>query len=57
MPKPKQLNLANSRCVAIITYYIVTNLIISNYTEQAILYIANLKSPIILGLPSFAATT
>jgi hypothetical protein len=34
-----------------ITYYIVTNLTISNYIEQAILYITNLKSPIILGLP------
>ena len=51
MPKLRQLNLANSRYIAIITHYIVTNLIISNYTKQAILYIANLKSLVILGLP------
>jgi hypothetical protein len=34
-----------------ITHYIMTNLTISNHTEQAMLYIINLKSLIILGLP------
>jgi predicted aspartyl protease len=51
VPKPRQLNLADGHCVAMITHYIVTNLTIGNHTEQAMLYIANLKSPVILGLP------
>jgi hypothetical protein len=34
-----------------ITRYIIADLTIGNHTEQAMLYIANLESPVILRLP------
>jgi predicted aspartyl protease len=51
VPTPRRLNLADGRCIAMITRYIITDLTIGNHTEQAMLYIANLESPVILGLP------